>query len=469
MIVAKAPDRRLFYGSEDLHHPPRGNFYVRLNAAVGRWSTLCSPLAKAFCGERNGRPVDPVVYFKIFLVGYLEGIVFDTDLAERIADSISIREFVGFGPCERTPDHSSLSRVRARFAEDGGLEQVMSRVVQMCVEAGLVSGDEVAADSTLIPANASLSSLRSVKTGISVQDHINRLRADGQKPSVSNEEFRSTSDPDARIAKKGTCARGMYHKVTHVTDAKSQVILSASVATADVGDSEASIAPLAQAKQRLEESDLKLGTAVFDAGYDDSKLHARVEAMGATPLTNYTSVPSSKPEGFAKSDFTYDADRDLYVCPNGKTLPVSSRQSDRIVYRCHPRDCRECPLKTLCLAEDAKHRSIPRTPNEAARERNIARCHTEDGRAALKRRKTVVEPPFGHMKRYGGLKMANCRTTPRVQVKVTIAAIGWNLMKLLRKVGSGSLLRLFRASWGSCADLFALKSPFGTRIFARPT
>ena len=444
MIVAKSPDRRLFYGSEELHRPSSTNFFARLNAVIGHWGTFCEPLKGAFHGEKNGRPVDPTVYFKIFMVGYLEGIVYDTDLAERIGDSLAIREFIGYGPSERTPDHSSISRARTRMAQDNFLEPVMNKVVAMCIDAGLVSGLEVAADSTLIPANASLSSLRCVTTGISVRDHFNRLREQNKPLTVSNAEFRSPTDEDARIAKKGTtCPKGMYYKVTHVTDAENQVILSALVETADVGDPEAAAAPLKESKQRLEAGELKLGTVVCDAGYDDSKLHAQIEAMDATPLTNYQEPKSPKPEGFAKKDFTYDAERDLYICPNGKLVRRSCKEGDRIHYKAWQSDCAECPFKTLCLAKDTKQRSIKRAQHEAARERNIARCHTDDGRAKLKHRKVVVEPPFGHLKRYGGLRMVNCRTAKRVQVKITIAAIGWNLLKLVRKLGKGSSSRRF--------------------------
>jgi len=449
MIVAKAPDRRLFYGSEELHRPALTNFYVRLNAVVGHWGTLCAPLSQAFHGQKNGRPVDPTVYFKIFLVGYIEGIVYDTDLAERIGDSFAIREFVGYGPTERTPDHSSLSRVRARLGQSGQLELLMDRIVQKCIEAGLVSGAEVAADSTLVPANASLSSLQSVTTGISVNDHFKRLREEDKKLTVSNEEFRSTSDPDARIAKKGSsCPKGMYYKVTHVTDAKAQVILSAQVETADISDPEAAIAPLEETKQRLESGLMTLGTVVCDAGYDDSQFHARVEAMGATPLTNYTRPASPKPEGFAKKDFVYDAERDLYICPNGKLVRHSCKEGDRIHYKAWQSDCAECPFKALCLAKNTKQRSIKRAQNEAAKERNAARCHTEDSREKLKRRKVVVEPPFGHLKRFGGLKLVNCRTKKRTQVKITIAAIGWNLLKLVKNLGPDLILALVRSILG---------------------
>ena len=166
VIRAKEPDVRLFYGFEDVYRPCSTSFYSRLNSVVGSWSDLCQPLRGCFSEKKNGRPTDPVVYFKIFLIGYLEGIIFDTDLADRVADSLMLRSFAGYEITERTPDHSSLGRVRGALSKGGHLDAVMTKVVGMCVKAGLVQADEVAADSTLLRANTSLSSLvcRALKT-----------------------------------------------------------------------------------------------------------------------------------------------------------------------------------------------------------------------------------------------------------------------------------------------------------------
>jgi transposase len=444
MIRTKTPDVRLFYGSEELYRPASTNFYARLNSVVGVWSVLCAPLRSVFSQSREGRPVDHVVYFKIFLIGYLEGIIFDTDLAERIADSLAIREFLGYGPCERTPDHSSIGRVRAQFAAGEQLEQVFNSVVALCAKQGLVGGERTSVDSTLLPANASLSSLECVTTKLSVGEHLKRAREAGQKLAVSNKDFTCTSDPEARIAKKGTnCPRGMYHKATCVTDSKSQIILAAHVCQADLNDATAAIPALEHAKEVLESNDLKLTTVVADAGYDECNFHALVEDLGATPITNYTTNKNHKPEGFTKESFEYDAERKVYICPNKAILKPQKPQKNCTPYRAKVKDCAGCPFKDLCLDGKAKIRTISRHKNEDARLRNIDRCHTDEGREALKERKTVVEPPFGHMKRFGGLELVNCRGTDQAEVKFVMGAMAWNLLKLAKKAGKTLLNRIF--------------------------
>lgn len=451
MIRRKALDRSLFVYSGDAVRTSGKNFYCRLDSVVDDWSLLCAPLESVFSPKRDGRPVDPVVYFKIFLVGYLENITFDTDLAERIGDSLAIREFLGYNLDERTPDHSSIGRVRARFMTGGKLEEVFESVVRLCISSGLVGGEHVAIDSTLLPANASLSSLRSVTTKLTVKEHLDRLEEAGEKPSVSNKEFSSQTDPDSKIARKGSnCPRGMYHKATHVTDGKSQVIVSAQVTPADVGDTKAAVASLAKAKAVLEQGGLGLKTVLGDAGYDDSEFHAHLEAIGATPLTHYVNQKGGKKEGFRKSNFTYDPEQNIYRCPQGAVLKLDSRTATQSFYHASPADCSLCPFRSDCLGGNATHRTINRPRNEEARQRNIDRCHTDEGREALKKRKTIVEPPFAHMKRLGGMRILNCRGAQRVQAKVTMAAITWNLMKLVKHA---SLNNIYALVWALSAAL----------------
>jgi len=440
VIRSKAPETRLFYASEELYVPPATGYYARLNAVVGSWAQLAEPLRAGFSSEHDGRPVDHVVYLKAFVVGYLENIIWDTALAERIADSLSIRMFLGYGPTERTPDHSSISRARNRFSEEQ-LQAVLSKVVDLCFKQGLLGGGPVAADSTLNCANASLSSLKNVQTGLSVTEHLKQAREANEPAEVNNKAYVSGTDADARIAKKGSARRGMYYKTTHVTDFQDQIILAVHTGTADTHDPTAAIEPLERAKERLESQGKRLGVVVADAGYDDSTFHAAVEGMGGTPLTNYTDKPSNKSEEVQKDRFVFVAERDVYICPNGAELARSStyRQktdcgfSSKVVrYLSRLEDCAGCPLKGSCLSGKSKQRSINRREHEDARLRNMARCHTDDGRAALKKRKEISEPPFAHMKRHGGLAVVNCRTLGRVQVKTIVGAIVWNLQKLAK-------------------------------------
>ena len=439
MIRERRLTPRLFYAGKDLVGPTRASaFWKQLDEVVGDWRKLAAPVAKAF-SARLGRPVDPVVYLKLHLVGYLEGITYDTDLAERVADSLALRRFLGYDVDEATPDHSSISRNRLKLARGKQVEQVLARVVELCLKAGLVSGEEVAGDSTLVAANASLTRLRARGTGESVRAYLKaaqeRNREQGTKtaPSVSNAEFRSQSDPEARLAQKPGQARDLCYQVTHVTDGKAQVILAVACEEADRGESETLRKPLREAKRVLTRAGKRLGRVVADAGYDDGALHAFIEGLGGEPITNYQRDGSDKPTGFKKADFSYEAEPDTYRCPGGHELRCTAHPVDGArVYRASRVDCGKCPHRGACLSGKGKSRSITRGPHEASRERMLARTHTEEGRAALRRRRHLVEPPFAHLKCHGGLALINCRGKRKARVKVVLGAVAWNLLKLLK-------------------------------------
>jgi hypothetical protein len=429
----------LFYSADEIAAACPGGFYARLEAALaGRWEALAAPLRAAFVADW-GRPTDPIVYLKCYLIGYFENITYDTDLAERIADSISLRTFLGYTLMERPPDHSSLSRVRAQVGEHCAMEEVLEAVVEACAKAGLVGGEVAAVDASLLPANAALSSLRSLSTGKPVREHLREVRARNrvlpegapQEPvTVSNAEFVSDTDPDAKIARKPGQCRGMYYRATQVVDQQHQIILAAECGRADVGEAEAARGPLTQAQETLAENEFSPPVVVADAGYDEADFHAHVEELGGTPLTNYQ-PDTRKPEGFRKADFRYDAEANCYLCPEGVRAHFAGKSKGGSQYRTRPGDCQDCPHRRTCIGE-GRQRTLTRQEHEASRERNIARCHTEEGRALLKRRGSIVEAPFGHMKTYGGLGQINCRGLNKAQVKVVLAAVAWNLIKLVR-------------------------------------
>jgi transposase len=426
MIRRKQTQGPLFYAAEEIRPATNGR-YDRLDAAVGDWEALAAPLRNGFSQERNGRPTDPVVYLKIFLLGYLLNISEDTELAERISDSLSIRKFLGYDLNEATPDHSSISKVRARLA--GHVDAVLENVVGICALAGLVGGTECSVDSSLSKANASCARLVHLDTGETPKEYTARLRkADPKaKVSVKNREFICTTDPEARLTSKPSAPPDLYYKVTHVTDSKCQIILSAGCSTADTHDVHCASGPLKRASRTLKLSRVAMGTVVADSGYDDGNFHAFVESLGSIPLTNHYS--RERKGQIPKSDFRYDAERDVYICPAGQSLKCFRSNPSKKQYRSKGSVCKDCPFKAECISK-GKVRLITRYPNEEARARNLARCKTAEGKRALSRRKYVVEPPFAHMKQHGGLRRLNCRTLDRVTVKFVIGAIAWNLLKV---------------------------------------
>jgi transposase len=463
LIRQQWANEQLFYTHEEIAKPAASNFYMRLSEAVRDWERLAEPFRNAFSAT-TGRPTDPVVYLKMFLVAYLENITYDTDLAERISDSIAIRRFLGYALSESTPDHSSISRNRGLIAGHCRIEDVLTKVVELCRKTGLVDGELSVVDASLVPANASLSSLRSVRTGKRVAEHLKEVAEKNKesalsgespkqkKPTVSNEEFRSGTDPDARIAKKPGQPKDMYYKMTHLTDGKSGIVVAAGAAHADEGETEAAEAVVLEAKENLARCGISLEDVVADAGYDSANFHAYIEGLDAVPVMNWRSDTTKKPDGFRKESFIYCEEANCYMCPRGCLLRYNSfcKSTGLMLYTSDPKDCAGCESRSECIDGKARRRTVSRHPKEESRERNIARCHTDEGRRALGRRKGIVEGPFGHMKTYGGLGLISCRGRAKANVKVVMAAVAYNLVKLVRAKADGA------CSAKACRDLLSV-------------
>ena len=461
MQRTKQCSQPLFVDSSTIKLNPK-NYYARLNEAVGDWQSLATPLLGAF-SQGVGRPSDAVVYLKIFLIGYLENIIHDTDLAERIGDSLQLRQFLGYSLDEAPPDHSSISRVRGQIGRSCDLSQLLSAVVERCQQVGLVDGQVAAVDATLLPANASLSSLTRAPVAHSVGDYLRHCdkqqsptdaagsgeqeggeggeaQEDDSHPPEGggrkghwNRQVYSRTDPDARLARRPGKPRGLYYTVSHITDSVGKIILAAGVDHADRSEWDNALPLLDQARGLLAQQGQGLGYVIADSGYDVGKFHAAVEAVGAVPVTNYRPREMHKPSGYKLDDFEYDAQANTYTCPEGKLLrqrQINLRESRRR-YLSSAEDCRLCPERVKCLKPGREQRTLSRTLFYESRERARLRLQDPKALAALSKRKGTAEGPFGHMKAYGGLSRVNCRGLLKVRVKAMFAAVAWNLVRLM--------------------------------------
>jgi transposase len=133
-----------------------------------------------------GRPsIDPVVFFKLQLVLYLEGLRSERQLMRLAADRLSVRWYTGYGLDESLPDHSTLTRIRERY----GLEifrRFFDAIVEQCSAAGLVWGKELYFDATKVDANASLDSM---KPRFAVDEHLRELfKDDAEEPDPDDDD-----------------------------------------------------------------------------------------------------------------------------------------------------------------------------------------------------------------------------------------------------------------------------------------
>ncbi len=153
---------------------PKHNFYRRLKEVLDL--DFLYPLTKSYYGESGQKSIDPVVFFKLCLVGYLENIISDRSLIQHSSMRLDILYFLGYDIDEELPWHSTISRTRQLYPESI-FEEVFTKILTMCVEKGMVSGHTQTIDSAPVKANASMDSLELKVPKEDLEAHLNSIRA----------------------------------------------------------------------------------------------------------------------------------------------------------------------------------------------------------------------------------------------------------------------------------------------------
>ena len=169
--------RPMWIAGDRIARSPGHPFYRHVNRLLAQagFDRFVEGLCRKFYAEKLGRPsIPPGVYFRMLLIGYFEGIDSERGIAWRCADSLALREFLGYPLTENTPDHSSLSVIRRRIDLETH-QEVFAWVLKVLAERGLLKGKTIGIDATTLEANAALRSIVRRDTGESYEDYLKRL------------------------------------------------------------------------------------------------------------------------------------------------------------------------------------------------------------------------------------------------------------------------------------------------------
>lgn len=406
----------LWIPTQNLPQAPRHVFYETLNRLLAqadfdrRVEHLCEPY---YAGK--GRPgIPPGVFFRMLLIGYFENISSQRGIAWRCDDSRSLRLFLGVAPDEETPDHSSLTRIKARLPWEV-FQTVFAIVLELVHEHKLLDGRTVGVDATTLEADAAMKSIVRKDTDENWEQYVRRLAAeDGVEISskadlirydkqrnkagnkkVSNEEWESPNDPDARIAKMKDGTTHLAYKAEHVVDLKTEAIIAAEIYHADQADSATLIPSLERAEENLERADVvpNIGKVVADKGYHKAQALAECgDLNGGLGIKTYIPEPDSKYE------------RVWTDKPEGHQQAVYNNRS---------------------------------------------RTKREHGKQLQRRRSEVVERSFAHVCETGGARRMWSHGLLNVRKGYTLAAAAHNLGLILRKLLGWGKPREFAAMVGA--------------------
>ena len=257
MALGRQGERQsdLIVGWAELPRSPGHAFYDRLQKVLlqagfdGFAEQQCAP----YYASKRGRPsLPPGRYFRIHLIGYFEGIDSERGLEWRCADSLSLREFLRLGTTEAVPDHSWLSRTRSRLPLEVH-EAVFTWVLQRLAEHGLIQGNRIGVDASTMEANAALRAIVRRDSGEDYREMLKRLAKESgiatptaddlirldrnrQGKRLSNADWVSPSDPEAKIAKMKNGRTRLAYKPEHAVDLDTGAIVAAEIHPADQGD-----------------------------------------------------------------------------------------------------------------------------------------------------------------------------------------------------------------------------------------
>jgi transposase len=257
MALGRQGDQQtdLMVGWAELPRSPGHAFYDRLQAVLveAGFDSFAEQECALYYASKLGRPsLPPGRYFRMHLVGYFEGIDSERGLEWRCADSLSLREFLRLGLSEPVPDHSWLSRTRSRLPLEVHAA-IFTWVLQRLAEHGLIQGDRIGVDASTMEANAALRAIVRRDSGEGYREMLERLakesgiatptaddliRLDRHRRGkrLSNQDWASPTDPEAKVAKLKDGRTRLAYKPEHAVDLDSGAIVAAAIHPADHGD-----------------------------------------------------------------------------------------------------------------------------------------------------------------------------------------------------------------------------------------
>jgi len=322
MAMGKRKRRQdaLFVASEDLARSPGHPFYRKLNellaeAEFDRWiERRCERYYET--EEKRGQPsIPPGVCFRMLLIGYFEGLDSQRGIAWRCADSRSLAQFLGYGPAEATPDHSTLTNTRQRLPPEV-FDEVFQFVLKIAAARKLIDGKTVGVDSTTLEANAAMKSIVRRDTGEDWKQYVTRLmREEGviekeheptdeeirrydkgrKNKKVSNEDWVSPTDAEARITQLKDGRTHLAYKAEHVVDLKTDLVLAAEIRPGDAADTATLCDSVLKAQENLQGAKLEteIEEVAADKGYHSNEM---LEQCDALRLRTYIPEPKLKHE-----------------------------------------------------------------------------------------------------------------------------------------------------------------------------
>lgn len=429
----------LFYTGFSLDERIGRDNRLRRIAEVVDFSFVRSEVAHLYGGV--GHPsIDPIVVLKLMLLCFLEKIPSERELIRRLPERLDWLWFCGYDLNSKLPNHSVPSKARRRWGVTI-FEQFFARILGQCMEAGLVDGETIHLDSSLIQGDASVDSLQpafAVLARQTFEQLESHCEVPVDAPPVASAPVEagtklSGTDPEARCRTKGKQSVIGYQEHRVVDNAYG--IITASE-TLDASVHEGRTLPTL-VEQHERNTGGKARHVVADKAYGEAANYEYLHEHEQLPCIPHKHHSATNTKAYPKSKFVYDTKNDRYICPCGVVLKRQSRQPNargQVIYRAPRSVCHACPQRQACFGEKIAQqgKSLCRSLGEEHIEWADHCLTPGQRRRLLKRRKSVVEGSFGDASQQHGLKRARWRRRWKVKIQNLMIATLQNLRKLLK-------------------------------------
>jgi transposase len=479
MMGVQQSDERLFSYGVCLEKRVRADNPLRKIAEAVDFSFVREKV-REFYGRNGNVSIDPVVVLKMMFLLFFDDVKSERELMRIIPERLDYLWFLGYGLDDEVPDHSVLSKARARWGK-AVFEGLFVRSVLQCVEAGLVGGEKLYADGSLIEANASHDSvvegppelIAALRRAYGAQEEkLEEARGENEEggedgndkgsqapkggPRPVNARIMSRSDPDARSVRYGPGKAQLCYKHHRAVDDVYGVIGAVETTYGDVDEGSRLEALIEQFEQNTEG---QVKTAVGDAGYGTVANFRNLQRKGI--CTHMSDIAGRLKKGkrnrgiFGEEKFTYDAQEDRYICPAGQYLKNKSFSPSRgyWVYKLSKLTCNACALKSQCTR--SRHgRHINRRPDQELIERGRQQAASVEGKRDRRRRKHLVEGSFADASNNHHFKRSRWRRLHNQQIQDYIIAAIQNIRICLARAKNKPKAAL-QASLQDYSGLFA--------------
>ena len=390
-------------------------------------------------GINGNVSVPPPVILKMMLLLILYNVRSERELISTIPERLDWLWFLGYDLDDEIPNHSVLSKARARWGVKA-FRSFFERIVWQCVQVGLVDGKKLFVDASLIDADASNNSVVDTKR---LKRYLNKgyrrleKRLDDlqvEKTTPANARFISTTDPDASVTRHSGGKSKLRYKTHRGVDAKNEIITATEITPGSIDDGDV-LEHMIDSHEHNTQN--KVDTVVADSKYGKVDNFLRcydLQIKPHIPSIEQTHRGSGRRKGiFPKEAFTYDADTDTFLCPAGQLLRkrMYHKKRKHYEYKAPSETCAQCSLRERCT-RSKNGRTLKRHVRRDDLEIMLKEAKSAQARKDLKDRQHICERSFAQSKRYG-YKRARWRRLWRMQIQDFLIAAIQNITVLIRQ------------------------------------